>query len=65
MGLLGRTGSGKSTLFNGLLRLADTDGEVLIDDVSWNNMSLKAWRRAFGVIPQVEIHNKQHMFTLF
>ncbi|XP_012671078.1 cystic fibrosis transmembrane conductance regulator [Clupea harengus] len=52
MGLLGRTGSGKSTLFNGLLRLADTDGEVLIDDVSWNNMSLKAWRRAFGVIPQ-------------
>ncbi|XP_041965482.1 cystic fibrosis transmembrane conductance regulator [Alosa sapidissima] len=52
MGLLGRTGSGKSTLFNGLLRLAHTDGEVLIDDLSWNNIPLKVWRRAFGVIPQ-------------
>lgn len=52
MGLLGRTGAGKSTLFNGLLRLAHTDGEVLIDNMSWNNMPLKVWRRAFGVIPQ-------------
>ncbi|XP_030628604.1 cystic fibrosis transmembrane conductance regulator [Chanos chanos] len=52
VGILGRTGSGKSTLFNALLRLASTEGEVLVDGTSWNNMPLRRWRSAFGVIPQ-------------
>ncbi|KAM4618326.1 cystic fibrosis transmembrane conductance regulator [Polymixia lowei] len=52
VGLLGRTGSGKSTLLSALLRLASTDGEISIDGVSWNSVSLQTWRKAFGVVPQ-------------
>ncbi|KAB5574923.1 hypothetical protein PHYPO_G00214670 [Pangasianodon hypophthalmus] len=52
VGILGRTGSGKSTLFNALLRLAYTDGDMSIDGVSCYNMSLQKWRKAFGVVPQ-------------
>uniref|UniRef100_A0A3Q3NKW0 Cystic fibrosis transmembrane conductance regulator n=1 Tax=Mastacembelus armatus TaxID=205130 RepID=A0A3Q3NKW0_9TELE len=52
VGLLGRTGSGKSTLLSALLRLASTDGEISIDGVSWNSVSLHTWRKAFGVVPQ-------------
>ncbi|MCI4379228.1 hypothetical protein PGIGA_G00225600 [Pangasianodon gigas] len=52
VGILGRTGSGKSTLFNALLRLAYTDGDMSVDGVSCYNMSLQKWRKAFGVVPQ-------------
>nr|XP_057930599.1 cystic fibrosis transmembrane conductance regulator [Doryrhamphus excisus] len=52
VGLLGRTGSGKSTLFSALLRLASTDGDICVDGVSWSSVSLHTWRKAFGVVPQ-------------
>ncbi|CAL8358863.1 unnamed protein product [Lota lota] len=52
VGLLGRTGSGKSTLLSALLRLASTDGEISVDGISWNSVSLHTWRKAFGVVPQ-------------
>lgn len=52
VGLLGRTGSGKSTLLSALLRLLNTEGEIQIDGVSWDSMTLQQWRKAFGVIPQ-------------
>ncbi|KAG9332913.1 hypothetical protein JZ751_014058, partial [Albula glossodonta] len=53
MGVLGRTGSGKSTLLSALLRLGSTEGDISIDGVSWTAMPLQAWRKAFGVVPQV------------
>ncbi|KAM3869815.1 cystic fibrosis transmembrane conductance regulator [Diretmus argenteus] len=52
VGLLGRTGSGKSTLLSALLRLASTEGEISVDGISWNSVSLQTWRKAFGVVPQ-------------
>ncbi|XP_073707112.1 cystic fibrosis transmembrane conductance regulator [Garra rufa] len=52
VGILGRTGSGKSSLFNALLKLVYTDGEISIDGVNWNKMPLQKWRKAFGVVPQ-------------
>uniref|UniRef100_A0A3Q2V8Z7 Cystic fibrosis transmembrane conductance regulator n=1 Tax=Haplochromis burtoni TaxID=8153 RepID=A0A3Q2V8Z7_HAPBU len=52
VGLLGRTGSGKSTLLSALLRLTSTEGDISIDGVSWNSVSLQTWRKAFGVVPQ-------------
>ncbi|KAG8577538.1 hypothetical protein GDO81_010214 [Engystomops pustulosus] len=52
VGLLGRTGSGKSTLLSAFLRLLSTQGEILIDGVSWQTLPLQKWRKAFGVIPQ-------------
>nr|3GD7_A Chain A, Fusion complex of Cystic fibrosis transmembrane conductance regulator, residues 1193-1427 and Maltose/maltodextrin import ATP-binding protein malK, residues 219-371 [synthetic construct]3GD7_B Chain B, Fusion complex of Cystic fibrosis transmembrane conductance regulator, residues 1193-1427 and Maltose/maltodextrin import ATP-binding protein malK, residues 219-371 [synthetic construct]3GD7_C Chain C, Fusion complex of Cystic fibrosis transmembrane conductance regulator, residues 1193- len=52
VGLLGRTGSGKSTLLSAFLRLLNTEGEIQIDGVSWDSITLEQWRKAFGVIPQ-------------
>ncbi|XP_034983264.2 cystic fibrosis transmembrane conductance regulator isoform X1 [Zootoca vivipara] len=52
VGLLGRTGSGKSTLLFAFLRLLTTEGDIQIDGVSWNTVSVQQWRKAFGVIPQ-------------
>ncbi|XP_073094645.1 cystic fibrosis transmembrane conductance regulator isoform X1 [Manis javanica] len=52
VGLLGRTGSGKSTLLSALLRLLNTEGEIQVDGVSWDSITLQEWRKAFGVIPQ-------------
>ncbi|XP_059027650.1 cystic fibrosis transmembrane conductance regulator isoform X2 [Mustela lutreola] len=52
VGLLGRTGSGKSTLLSAFLRLLNTEGEIQIDGVSWDSITLQEWRKAFGVIPQ-------------
>nr|XP_020645372.1 cystic fibrosis transmembrane conductance regulator [Pogona vitticeps] len=52
VGLLGRTGSGKSTLLFAFLRLLNAEGDIQIDNVSWNTVSVQQWRKAFGVIPQ-------------
>ncbi|XP_062063448.1 cystic fibrosis transmembrane conductance regulator [Lepus europaeus] len=52
VGLLGRTGSGKSTLLSAFLRLLNTEGEIQIDGVSWDSITLQQWRKAFGVVPQ-------------
>ncbi|CAK6434258.1 unnamed protein product [Pipistrellus nathusii] len=52
VGLLGRTGSGKSTLLSAFLRLLNTEGEIQIDGVSWDSITLQQWRKAFGVMPQ-------------
>ncbi|XP_067325155.1 cystic fibrosis transmembrane conductance regulator [Anolis sagrei] len=52
VGLLGRTGSGKSTLLFAFLRLLNTEGDIQIDNVSWNTVPVQQWRKAFGVIPQ-------------
>ncbi|XP_041110604.1 cystic fibrosis transmembrane conductance regulator-like isoform X2 [Polyodon spathula] len=52
LGILGRTGSGKSTLLAALLRLVSANGDITIDGVSWNSITLQEWRKAFGVLPQ-------------
>ncbi|GMR59215.1 hypothetical protein PMAYCL1PPCAC_29410, partial [Pristionchus mayeri] len=51
--IIGRTGSGKSTIFQTLLRACDIDcGSVLIDGIDISKMPLKSLRRLFGVVPQ-------------
>ncbi len=53
VGLIGGTGSGKSTLTHLLSRLYDcTDGEVLIDGVNVRSYTLDALRRKIAVVPQ-------------
>ena len=52
VGLLGRTGSGKSTLLSAFLRMLNIKGDIEIDGVSWNSVTLQEWRKAFGVITQ-------------
>ncbi len=53
IGVIGGTGSGKTTLVNLIPRFYDaTAGTVLVDGVDVKNQSLKALRDKVGVVPQ-------------
>ncbi|MDO4753541.1 MAG: ABC transporter ATP-binding protein [Bacillota bacterium] len=53
LGVLGHTGSGKTTLISILLKLYNVDrGMVFIGGVDINDISLKNLRDLFGVVPQ-------------
>lgn len=51
--ILGKTGSGKSTILDLVARLYDvSSGEILIDDVAIKNLNLTSLREAIGAVPQ-------------
>ncbi len=51
--IVGRTGSGKTTLINLIPRLFDaTEGDVLIDGINVKDWSVKHLRRSIGYVPQ-------------
>ena len=53
IGIIGGTGSGKSTLVNLIPRFYDaTGGMVLVDGVNVKNMPLQALREKIGIVPQ-------------
>jgi ABC-type multidrug transport system fused ATPase/permease subunit len=52
VGIVGRTGSGKSTLTLALLRCIVTDGEVYYDGLPTSALNLDALRRNVTIIPQ-------------
>jgi ATP-binding cassette subfamily B protein len=53
IGIIGGTGSGKSTLVNLLPRFYDvTQGEIQIDGVSIKDYNFKQLRNMFGIVPQ-------------
>jgi ATP-binding cassette subfamily B protein len=53
LGVLGRTGSGKSTVCNLLLRIYETTrGEVAVDGHNVNDLTLHSLRGAVGYVPQ-------------
>jgi len=53
LAVLGRTGSGKSTVANLLVRMYDTgSGKILIDDHNIDSLSLTALRENIGYVPQ-------------
>lgn len=53
VGIVGRTGSGKSTLFQALYRFIEvSDGRITIDGVNIAGVPLHRLRRALAIIPQ-------------
>ncbi len=51
--ILGKTGSGKSTILDLVARLYDTDsGEVLVDGKSVKKLNLNSLRSSIGAVPQ-------------
>lgn len=52
IGIVGRTGAGKSSLIAALFRLAPIEGEVLIDGVDTKSLGLTELRKNIAIIPQ-------------
>lgn len=53
LGIIGKTGSGKSTILNLINRLYDvSSGEILIDNQNIKNINLFHWRKQIGMVPQ-------------
>ncbi|MDB5133682.1 MAG: transporter ATP-binding protein [Mucilaginibacter sp.] len=51
--IIGRTGSGKSTIANLMMRMYDTTGgEILIDDQPIQHLNLEGYRSQVGFVPQ-------------
>ncbi|KAI0344132.1 multidrug resistance-associated ABC transporter [Trametopsis cervina] len=53
VGIVGRTGSGKSSLTLALLRCILTEGKVYFDGIATDTVNLDALRSAITIIPQV------------
>ncbi|MFK5889505.1 MAG: ABC transporter ATP-binding protein [Flavobacteriaceae bacterium] len=53
LAILGKTGSGKSTIINLIARLYDIDsGNIFIDGIPIKDINLKSLREAIGFVPQ-------------
>jgi ABC-type multidrug transport system fused ATPase/permease subunit len=53
IGVIGRTGSGKSTLMTALFRLVELEqGSIVIDDIDISHVGLHTLRKSIQIIPQ-------------
>lgn len=59
IGLVGRTGSGKSSFALALLRLIPTTGKIHIDGKDTDDLNLDALRRSITVVPQDPVSSRE------
>ncbi|KAJ8929218.1 hypothetical protein NQ314_018097 [Rhamnusium bicolor] len=52
VGIVGRTGAGKSSLITALFRLTDIDGNIFIDEINTKEIPLNILRSKISIIPQ-------------
>ncbi|XP_074035480.1 probable multidrug resistance-associated protein lethal(2)03659 isoform X2 [Leptinotarsa decemlineata] len=52
VGIVGRTGAGKSSLVGAILRMAIAEGKIEIDGININNIPLEILRSKISIIPQ-------------
>ena len=55
IGVVGRTGAGKSSFVAALLRMPDAQGDVIIDGVKITDLNLKESRRCISFLSQVPV----------
>ncbi|KAK1128362.1 hypothetical protein K0M31_002826 [Melipona bicolor] len=52
VGVVGRTGAGKTSLISALFRLAYIEGEIIIDGIATDKIALHDFRSKISIIPQ-------------
>jgi ATP-binding cassette, subfamily C (CFTR/MRP), member 4 len=52
VGIIGRTGAGKSSMIQAIFHLALVEGSIEIDDVNINSLGLHTFRQKISIIPQ-------------
>ncbi|XP_044730121.1 probable multidrug resistance-associated protein lethal(2)03659 [Chrysoperla carnea] len=55
VGIVGRTGAGKSSLVQAIFRLAPLDGEIEIDNIATKSVGLTDLRSRISIIPQTPV----------